>query len=62
MTPLLTTQEVADVLKVNRKTVLDLIATKRLIASNISGGDRNGKRYRIRQADLDRYVESGQYA
>ena len=51
--PLLTVAEVADALRVSTMTVYRLI----------KGGDipalRVGKNYRIRQADLDEYLDEG---
>lgn len=60
-TQLLSAQQAADQLGVHRKTVCDLIAAGQIVASNI-GGRGTGKRWRIKQADLDRFIESRQYA
>jgi excisionase family DNA binding protein len=51
--PLLTVAEVADMLRVSNMTVY------RLIKAGDLGAIRVGKNYRIRQADLDRYLEGG---
>jgi excisionase family DNA binding protein len=50
---LLTVAEVADMLRVSNMTVY------RLIKAGDLGAIRVGKNYRIRQADLDRYLEGG---
>lgn len=50
---LLTVAEVADLLRVSNMTVY------RLIKAGQIGAIRVGKNYRIPQADLDAYLESG---
>jgi excisionase family DNA binding protein len=51
MEELLTAKEVANVLKVNRKTVINLINAKKLKASMV------GVQYRVRKEDLQEYIK-----
>lgn len=51
--PLLTVAEVADVLRVSNMTVYRLIKGGQLSAIRV------GKNYRIRQGDLDAYLNAG---
>lgn len=51
--PLLTVAEVADVLRVSNMTVYRLIKGGQLSALRV------GKNYRIRQGDLDAYLNAG---
>ncbi len=51
--PLLTVAEVADVLRVSNMTVYRLIKGGQLAAIRV------GKNYRIRQGDLDDYLNAG---
>jgi excisionase family DNA binding protein len=54
--PLLTVAEVADVLRVSNMTVYRLIKAGDLPALRV------GKNYRIREADLSRFLEQGTVA
>lgn len=51
--PLLTVAEVADLLRVSNMTVYRLIKAGDIAAIRV------GKNYRIRQSDLDTYLEGG---
>jgi excisionase family DNA binding protein len=51
--PLLTVAEVADILRVSNMTVYRLIKGGQLSAIRV------GKNYRIRQGDLDAYLQAG---
>ena len=51
MEELLTAKEVAKILKVNRKTVINLINEKALKASMV------GVQYRIKKQDLEGYIK-----
>ncbi|MFP5308398.1 MAG: helix-turn-helix domain-containing protein [Actinomycetes bacterium] len=51
--PLLTVAEVAELLRVSNMTVYRLIKGRELAAIRV------GKNYRIRQQDLDRYLQAG---
>jgi excisionase family DNA binding protein len=56
-TALLTVKQVAEQLGVHYKTACELVAGGEIPAHNI-GSTGNGKRYRIRQSDLDRWLQS----
>ena len=55
---LFTVADVAELLKVNRRTVLDLIAAGELRAINIGGASTHGARWRVAQRDLSRFLDS----
>ena len=55
---LLTVADVAELLKVNRRTVLDLIAAGEMRAINIGGARTHGARWRVTQRDLSRFLDS----
>jgi excisionase family DNA binding protein len=55
---LLTVTDVAELLKVNRRTVLDLIAAGEMRAINIGGARTHGARWRVTQRDLSRFLDS----
>ena len=55
---LLTVAEVAELLKVNRRTVLDLIAAGEMRAINVGGASTHGARWRVTQRDLSRFLDS----
>lgn len=55
---LLKPREVAEQLGLHYKTVCELIASGELPASNVSGGTGTGKRWRVKPADLDRWLQS----
>lgn len=60
MSKMLTPRQVGEQIDLHYKTVCDLISSGELRAFNVSGGTGTGKRYRIDQRDLDRWLESRQ--
>ena len=55
---LFTVNDVAQMLKVNRRTVLDLIAAGEIRAINIGGSRCHGARWRVTQQDLGKFLEA----
>ena len=55
---LLTVADVAGLLKVHKRTVLDLIAAGDLRAVNVGGVRAHGARWRVAQRDLDNFLDS----
>jgi excisionase family DNA binding protein len=57
-TALLTVADVAALLKVHKRTVLDLIAAGDLRAVNVGGTRAHGARWRVGKHDLNCFVEA----
>jgi excisionase family DNA binding protein len=57
---LLTAEQVAGLLKVKPDTVRSWIQSGSLMASRPGNGTRPGRKYRVRRADLDTFVEKSQ--
>ncbi len=57
-TALLTVADVAALLKVHKRTVLDLIAAGDLRAVNVGGTRAHGARWRVTKHDLNSFVEA----
>jgi excisionase family DNA binding protein len=55
---LFTVSDVALLLKVSRRTVLDLIAAGEMRAINIGGTRCHGARWRVTEQDLGRFIEA----
>ena len=55
---LMTVADVAGLLKVHKRTVLDLIAAGNLRAVNVGGARTHGARWRVAQRDLDNFIDS----
>ena len=55
---LLTVADVALLLKINRRTVLDLIAAGEIRAINVGGTRCHGARWRVSEQDLSLFLES----
>ena len=53
------TKEVAEMLAINRKTLLSLIKSNKIVATNIAVGDR--ALYRISREELDKFTNSNKY-
>lgn len=58
--PLLTVTETAHILGIDPQTVRRLIAASDLPASNVGGTKTHGARWRVRPADLDRFIAARQ--
>jgi excisionase family DNA binding protein len=53
------TKEVAEILGINRKTLLSLIKSNKIVATNIAVGSR--ALYRISREELDKFTNSNKY-